>query len=190
MIHPKWALGLFLALAIVQLALPVGQIWKYEDILRTGRLYKFRPAPIDPYDPFRGKYVALNFGETQAALRSGDSINPGGPAYVSLRPDENGFAQFIDVSSAPPRTGDYLRVEYQYSSGNKANFRLPFDTFFMEETKASQAEQAYWRHANRRGEPDRRVYALVRVKGGRGIIENLYVEDQPIREFIKKMPKP
>jgi uncharacterized membrane-anchored protein len=186
MMNPKLVFGLFLVLAIAQLALPLGQIWKYEDVLRNGRLYKFRTAPVDPYDALRGKYVALNYADTEAVLRSGDSINPhGGPAYVSLRRDDNGFAQFVELTAAPPLAGDYLRVECQYSDRNKMRFVLPFDKFFMEENKAPQAEQAYRRYGNQRGRIDSRTYVVARVKDGRSVIEDLYVDDQPIREFIK-----
>jgi uncharacterized membrane-anchored protein len=191
MMNPKWVFGLFLVLAIAQLALPLGQIWKYEDVLRTGQLYKFRTAPVDPYDALRGKYVALNYADTEAVLRNGYQIDNHSPAYLSLRRDENGFAQFVELAATPPQAGDYLRVEcveYQFSSG-KARFVLPFDKFFMEENKAPQAEQAYRRYGNQRGQKDSRTYVMVRVKGGRGVIENLYVEDQPIREFIKTRTK-
>jgi uncharacterized membrane-anchored protein len=186
MLNPKLVFGLFLALAIAQLAMPLGQIVRYEDVLRNGRPYKFRTAPIDPYDALRGKYIALSYDNTEAAPRRWDQINDHGVAYVSLRRDENGFAQFGYLTAKPP-TGDYLRVEYNYFIRDKLHFGLPFDKFYMEENKALQAEQAYWRYGNQRG--TNRTYVLVRVKGGRGAIEDLYVEDQPIREFLKARPK-
>lgn len=191
MMNPKLVFGLFLVLAIAQLALPLGQIWKYEDVLRTGQLYKIRTAAVDPYDALRGKYVALNYADTEAVLGNGYKIDNHSPAYVSLRRDENGFAQFVELTATPPPAGDYLRVECvecQFSSG-KALFVLPFDKFFMEENKAPQAEQAYRRSSNQRGRIDSRTYVRVRVKGGRGVIEDLYVEDRPIREFIETTPK-
>jgi uncharacterized membrane-anchored protein len=187
--NPKLAFGLFLALAIAQLAMPLGQIWKYEDILQTGRLYKFRTAPVDPYDAFRGKYVALNYADTVATLHKGDRISSHAPAYVTLRQDENGFAQFDHLAAVPPPSGDYLRVECQYSFETKARFRLPFDKFFMEESRAPQAERAYRLYGARRSQASGPTYVQVRVKHGRGVIENLYIENRPIREFIKTMPK-
>jgi uncharacterized membrane-anchored protein len=189
MLNPKLAFGLFLSLAIAQLATPLGQIWKYEDVLQTGRLYKFRTAPVDPYDAFRGKYVALNYANTEAMLHKGDTINSYSPAYVTLHQDENGFAKFDELSEYAPPSGDYLRVECHGSYNNKAGFRLPFDTFFMEESQAPRAETAYRLHGNQRGQATNRAYVLVRVKGGRGVIEDLYIEDKPIREFLKTMPK-
>jgi uncharacterized membrane-anchored protein len=187
--NPKWVFGLFLILAVIQVAMPLGQIWKYEDVLATGRLYKFRTAPVDPYDAFRGKYVALNYAGTEAMLHEGDHFDRGDPAYVSLRQDENGFAQFVELCAKPPASGDYLRVEYQYIQANKAHFRLLFDRYFMEETKAPQADLAYRRYGNRPGQAKDSAYVLAHVKGGRGVIEDLYIEDQPVREFLKTMPK-
>jgi uncharacterized membrane-anchored protein len=186
--NPKLVLGLFIALALAQLAAPIFQIWKYEDVLDTGQPYKFRTAPVDPYDAFRGKYVALNYAGTVATIRKEERTSPYGSGYVSLRRDDKGFAQFGDLTANPPTSGDYLRVQY-YSAGSHAEFRLPFDRFFMEECKALQAEQAYWCYGNRRGEASVEAYAMVRVKGGRGVIEDLFIKDTPIREFIKTMPK-
>lgn len=185
--NPRLIFVLFLLLSVAQLATPIGQIRKYEDLLRTGHAYKFRTAPVDPYDAFRGKYVALSYANTVTTLRKGDNIGFSGPAYVALSRDESGFALFGELSSDPPPSGDYLRVERQFAAvDNKAHFRLPFDRFYMEESKAPKAEQAYRRYSNRQGQNGRPAYAVVRVKNGRGVIENLFINDQPIREFIQK----
>jgi len=183
--------GLFLGLAMVQLAVPVGQIWKHEDILRTGTPYKFRTAPVDPYDAFRGRYVALNYANTTARVREGLQLDYGQAAYVSLSKGADGFADFGELTPAPPVSGDYLRVEYSwtvYTNRQMATFRLPFDKFFMEETKAPKAEEAYRRFGNRRAETNNATYVTVRVKGGRGVIEDLFIQDKPIREFLKTLP--
>lgn len=184
---PKLIFGFFVALVVAQIAVPVGQIRKYEDILRTGAVYKFRTAPVDPYDAFRGRYVALNYADTSAALLRGEKIDYRAPAYVALRKDNAGFAQFVEVSGTPPVEGDYLRVEYLYPKGpggSAALFRLPFDRFYMEETKAPRAEAAYRKYGNRRDRTADATYVIVRVKNGRGVIEDLYVKNKPIRDFL------
>jgi uncharacterized membrane-anchored protein len=186
---PRLLFGLFVAVAVAQLAVPVGQIWKYEDILHTGTIYKFRTAPVDPYDAFRGPYVALNYADTVASLRQGEKLEYRAPVYVGLRKDAAGFAQFGEMSGVPPADGDYLRVEFLGTTGanvSNGQFRLPFDRFFMEETKAPRAEAAYWKHANRRGQTVDATYVIVRVKGGRGVIEDLYIKDKPIRDFLAR----
>lgn len=53
----------FFLVAVVQLYVPSKMIWDREEVLRTGTEYKFRTAPIDPTDPFRGKYITLRFDD-------------------------------------------------------------------------------------------------------------------------------
>ncbi len=183
--NTKILFGLFVAVAAVQLAVPISQIWKHEDILRTGAVYKFKTAPVDPYDAFRGRYVALNFADTHAPVRPGDTFGRGAPAYVTLRPGADGFAQFVELSAAAPTDGDYLRVETTWGTATNMQFRLAFDKYFMEESQAPKAEQAYWRHGNRRGGTNA-TYVVVRVKGGRGVIEDLCITDVPVREFLRR----
>lgn len=187
--RPKVVFALFVVAAAVQVATAVGQIWKHEGVLRNGTPYKFVTAPVDPYDAFRGRYVALNYADTSTVARQGDEIEFGAPAYVALRSNADGFAEFGELSSAPPAEGDYVRVEFQGNDGTRANFRLPFDRYFMEETQAPKAEQAYLQNVNLRGQTSDLTYALVRIKDGRGVIEDIYVKGKPIREFIAAMPK-
>ncbi len=183
---PKRIFGMFVAVAIVQLAVPISQIWKHENILRTGTPYKFRTAPVDPYDAFRGRYVALGFADTEAPVRAGETLEHRQRAYVGLRAGADGFVEYTELSARPPARGDYLRVTCSYHSGTTAHFQLPFDRFFMEEKKAPRAEVAYWRHGNRLGETNAATYVVVRVKGGRGVIEDLYIKDTPLREFLAR----
>jgi hypothetical protein len=190
-VNSKWIFGLYVMLVMVQLAVPVSQIWRYEDILQTGRVYKFRTAPIDPYGAFRGRYVFLSFADTVAPIRPGDKLGTG-PAYVELAEGGGGFAQFKQVSIEPPASADYLRVYFAYPDYNdpgRGYFGMPFDRFFMEESAAPKAEEAYGKFGNRRGETQGDAYALVHVKGGIGVIEDVYIKNRPIREFIKTIPQ-
>ena len=187
--NPKVIFGLFIAVATVQLAVPVSQIWQHEEILRTGRAYKFRTAPVDPYDAFRGRYVALGFDGTAAPVRAGDLLKYRQSAYARITEGADGFARFPELSVAPPADGDYVRVECIWGSPTNMNFRLPFDKFFMEESAAPRAEQAYWQLGNRRGQTNTTTYAVVRIKGGRGVIEDLYLNGQPVRQYLAEHPE-
>ena len=51
----------FVLVVLVQLYVPAKMIWGREEVLNTGTEYKFRTAPIDPNDVFRGKYINLNY---------------------------------------------------------------------------------------------------------------------------------
>ena len=52
-------LTLLVILALLQIGITASSILKYESTLRTGTLYRIPTMPIDPADPFRGRYVAV-----------------------------------------------------------------------------------------------------------------------------------
>ena len=61
MINKKTQIVLFVLVALAQLYVPAKMIWDQEDVLKNGSEYKFKTDPVDPNDPFRGKYITLSF---------------------------------------------------------------------------------------------------------------------------------
>lgn len=178
--NAKVKFGLFAAMALMQLAAPASMILSHERTLATGAAYKFRTAPVDPYDAFRGRYVTLSFEKSEARLAEGVSASFGQTVYATIETGDDGFAEFGVASLAPPKDTPYLQVKAGYSRGDGAiNLQLPFDRFYMEETKAPAAEAAYWKH-NQRGAQD--AYVVVRMRDGGGVIEDLYLGGKSIRD--------
>lgn len=52
---------IFVLVAALQLFIPAQMILKQETILKKGTAYKFKAQPVDPSDPFKGKYINLNY---------------------------------------------------------------------------------------------------------------------------------
>ena len=180
----KVRLWLFAAMALLQLAAPASMILSHERTLAKGQEFKFRTAPVDPYDAFRGRYVALGFDNNQAALAPGVSASVGQTLYATIEVGSDGFARFGVASLSPPKRGAYLKVKAG-SANDKGGIglQLPFDRFYMEEAKAPAAEAAYREH-NRMGAQD--AYVTVRVRDGAGVIEELYVGGTPIGDVVSK----
>lgn len=176
----KIRLWLFAILALVQLAAPASMILSHERTLAKGEAFKFRTAPVDPYDAFRGRYVALRFENSEAALAAGAAASPGQTVYATIETGDDGFARFGVAARMPPEDKPYLKAKAGYSSGKGAiGLQLPFDRFYMEESKAPAAEAAYRAHS-RRGAQD--AYVVVRVLEGAGVIEDLYVGGKSIQD--------
>jgi uncharacterized membrane-anchored protein len=57
----KTILPLFALTCLAQWFVPAQMIYDQEQVLREGKTYHFKTAPIDPSDPFRGKYITLSF---------------------------------------------------------------------------------------------------------------------------------
>src|SRR5262245_32172783 len=171
MISSKLIMALFGLTAAVQLAVPGALIYRHESTLRHGTPYKFKTAPVDPADAFRGRYVALGFEEHQAPLAANKEFARGQKAYATVETDKDGFARFTSLSTAPPKDKAYLKVHVAWLSVDSADLQLPFDRFYLEESVAPAAEEAYWQN-NRRGQTNSATYALVRIRNGTGVIEN------------------
>jgi uncharacterized membrane-anchored protein len=177
------ALWIFLLVAAVQLGVPAYMIHEQETTLRQGAAYRFRTAPVDPYDPFRGRYVQLRIETATAPAAPAEEIRKGDRVFVLLGTDEAGFARLLSASKAPPAQGDYLRLKARYVSGSSVHLILPFDRYYAEETLAPAIEKAYWRHSRRES---RNAFIAVRVRAGRGVIEELFIENLPVREYLRR----
>jgi uncharacterized membrane-anchored protein len=184
MTFDRWAPRLLVFLCLVQLGVPAFMIARREHVLHAGRALKFKTAPVDPYDAFRGRYVALNF---EAATVTGIPLPPGlrhgMRVYALLGEDDQGFARVTALSLARPPGGPCLRARVQYPAPDRVSLELPFDRYYMEETKAPAAEDAYRR--NNRGEAGN-AYAVVRVLGTQAVLEDLYVGGLPVEEFLRQ----
>jgi uncharacterized membrane-anchored protein len=185
----KWALAILAVVAAGQLAIPAYMINRQETVLREGRAYKFKTAPVDPYDAFRGRYVALRFEQNHAPWRGTNHAPHRTKAYALVEEGADGFAVVREVSPQPPATGDFLKVQVNYSgwgtNASMACFSMPFARYYMEETQAPKAERAYWDN-NRRTNVN--TYVVVRVKDGNSALEDLYLNGTPVREFLRQHP--
>lgn len=179
-------LGIFAIVAVAQLAVPAQMIWSRENIMEGGVRYKFLAQPIDPYDPFQGRYVSLSVGQMRAPVPENWYPEPGETAYATLGVDDEGYATVESVSQTPPTQGDYVRARVSWTDVQQQTVMLdmPIDRYYMNEWAAPNAERAYW--DNQRQE-DIDVYVTVRVLDGEVVIEGLFIDDIPIEEYVKNM---
>ncbi|MFT5617871.1 MAG: putative membrane-anchored protein [Arenicella sp.] len=182
----------FVVVAIAQLFVPAQMILQRESVLEEGKIYKFKTAPIDPTDPFRGKYVRLSFSNQQIA-KVGGKWEAGETVFALLELDSAGFSIIGDIQrDQPSEEIDYLKVEIDYVKDNSwqdstnivSTIRLnfPFDRFYMEESKAYEAELAY----NDARWEQKTAYALVSIKEGEAVLKDVLIDGIPIREIAKE----
>ena len=181
----KWLLiGLFVALALIQIAVPVSTIVRREHALRYGRQFKFRTRPVDPYDAFRGRYIALGFEQDEVSVPPNSSLKRGQKVYALLATDKEGFTAADRITLTPPENVDYIKVKVQWLRRGKAGLDLPFGRYYMDEGAAPAAEHAYQTYMQQEA---RDAYVTVRVRGGLAVLEELYVAGKPIVEFTQSI---
>lgn len=177
---------LFVFMCVAQWVVPGKMIYDSESVVANGTVYKFKTQPIDPSDPFRGKYVTLSFNADRIEVKSGDPWYDGEEAYVTFTTDSAGFAVPATISRTPPASAPYLHTKVLYPDFKEGSvsFELPFDRFYLEESKASEAEKAYW-EAQR--DSTQIAYGVVRIGAGNAVLTDVMINDRSIVEVVKAM---
>jgi uncharacterized membrane-anchored protein len=180
----------FMLVALVQLLVPAKMIWDREDVLATGTEYKFKTAPIDPNDPFRGKYIILSYkADTWSVLNEKD-WREGETIYVSFTKDNAGFAKIKSISrKKPSSSNDFCKGKVDFVTADGSNqiiVNFPFDRFYMEESKAYEAELAYGRSQL---DTSKVTYASVNIKQGDAVLKDVLIDGVSLRELVKANQK-
>jgi GDYXXLXY motif protein len=173
----SWRLIVFVLVGLAQLAVPASLIWKREQTLRHGTVWKFKTAPVDPVDVFRGRYVALEFDAESQQITPPPNMESGQTVFVTLRTNSEGFADVDQVSATRPGGDDFIEA---LLAGKTV--ALAFDKFWMTERDAPAADAAY-REQSRRDKQN--AFVTVRVLRGDAAIEQLFLDNQPLGEYLR-----
>jgi len=186
MISKKIALGGIIAIFAAQLFVAGSMILQNEFTISEGEIYKFRIAPIDPNDPFRGKYITLNFDITMVDLPQGKDWKRGQQIFALLSNDLKGFAKIESVQDTRPSSdldfiSIYVSATMEANGQKKVFIDLPFDRFYLPERKAPAAEEIYRSSTQ---DPEILTYASVSVKEGQAVVTDVLIGDKSITELI------
>ena len=158
-------------------------IYDQEYTLKNGKAYKFITQPLDPNDPFRGKYIRLDY-EISSYKSKDTTWFRHQEIFVYLK-DSLGYAKIDTISKEKlDLKNDFLKTNVDwYNSYNKElNISIPFNRFYMEESKAKPAEDLV------RNLQDslnlNTTYALVYVDGSNFVLENVFINDIAIKDVI------
>lgn len=183
----KFILTGFVIVAIAQLFVPVNMIVNNHLILSKGVELKFETAPVDPVDPFMGRYVLLQYNENKVKVDNERDWKPGQKIFVILTGNSEGFAQCSSASKERP-DGQMLyvkaRVDHVSTDGsNTLTIYYPFDRFYMEETKAPEADSLY-RHAH--SDSTQTGWALVAIREGDAVLKDVFIGGSSLKELIEQ----
>jgi uncharacterized membrane-anchored protein len=167
--------------ALAQLAVPAAMVWQRELTLKHGRVWKFRTAPVDPVDVIRGRYIALRFAAEEftapSKFEAGDNS-----VYAVLKEGTDGFAEIDHLTTETVRTDDAVPVDSVWWYNGKQQVRFPFNKFWIAEVNAAAAERAYVEN-NRRD--NQNAYVTVRVHDGDAALDQLYIDNEPLPDYLR-----
>ncbi|MFC5457874.1 GDYXXLXY domain-containing protein [Prosthecobacter fluviatilis] len=176
---------LFAIAALAQWAAPLSQIWTHEQVLAKGTLIRLMCQAPDPYDPLRGRYLAVRPDLQEVTVPAGVKVEKGMQVYVQLTSGADGLATLSGLSLTPPASGDFIRVKARYVYNDKVSFDWPFDRFYINEKLAPEADK--WFSENIR--TAKGITAEVRVYNGRAVLADLSLDGKPFREILKERVK-
>ena len=188
----KILLPLFILVALAQLFVPAKMIFDREEILNTGKEFKFKVAPIDPSDPFRGKYISLNFEADRVGIQNTNGWKRGEQIYIILKNDSAGFAEIQSVTKVQPKSVvDFIAVKAGFTSSSYDNkdtliIEYPFDRYYMKESKAYQAELKYRQSLL---DTNTVTYASVYIKNGEAVLKDVLINGVSIKNIVEEEGK-
>ena len=187
----KTRLIAFSVAALILLAIPVGQILRYETVIHRGKTFIFKCEPYDPYDPFRGRYVRIRVGNEvklskklkTAKQNSWRSII----GWTVVEIGQDGLAHCVGFTLNKPDNGDYIKChgKKKYSNKKQNSWRvdLEVDRIFMNEKLAPRAEQAQRNSKNN-------FTVELKLYKGKVVPVKLYMNGKPVVEQLKNGVKP
>jgi len=179
----KLIIPAFLLLIAAQIYVPASMIIDREKVISKGKVYLFETAPIDPRDPFRGQYVQLDFKEDSYIPSDIGLFSQGQEIYVHIQKDEADIAKIVKISKEQPTSNDYLKASIYYISNERVYINYPFERFYMEETKAPQAEKTLRQTS---ADDQRKAYAKIYVLQGESVLTDVLVDGKSLREINRE----
>lgn len=169
-------------MVLAQWVIPAQMIYKQESVISQGTIYKFKTTPIDPNDPFRGKYIQLNFDINSYATLHED-WEYGSTAYAYIKKDTYGYATLDHLSKTKEQSDlDYISVIIERHYNGVVFFELPFERFYMDEIKAYDAEVAH-REASR--DKENITYAIVSIQNGASVLLDVKINHISIKDYVE-----
>jgi uncharacterized membrane-anchored protein len=190
----------FSVVVAAQWYVPLSLVTKSEQTLEGGKEFRFRTQPIDPSDPFRGKYITLSFEASAFKLRDTLShiYEPGEVVFASIGVDSAGYALidslYIENPDDPSLTILKTRVGYSYiepEGAQSIDINFPFERLYLEESKASEAERIYWENQRARNDSTNTTttYAIVRIRDGHAVLVDVMIDERSIVDIVREMNK-
>jgi uncharacterized membrane-anchored protein len=97
-------LARYILAALLLCGLILAMVFPRAQILKNGQEIRLEIVPVDPRDLFRGDYVVLDYRISSVDLPKDatSAFIRGQKVFVTLRPNENGKARAVAVSSERP----------------------------------------------------------------------------------------
>lgn len=173
----------FVFAVLIQMVIPFKLIYDKEDVLNNGSEFKFITSNVGSYNSSNNNNIHLDFKDE---FKSYDKWNVLETAYVCIKNNNDGFAYISSISREKPiDTSNYIKVTVSWynNRNHTVYFKFPFTEFYLKESIADEVKGIYNKSIK---DSSKKVYALVSIKNGKGVLKDLLVDGVPILNMLEK----
>ena len=186
-------LVVFALAAVAQCVAPLAGVIGRERVARHGTSFRVRCDAPDPYDPFRGRFLAVRPEQTTVAAPAGMPVGEIVTAWGVLAVGDDGLARIERLELAPSAGANVIRVRAVRHAGDRAQVRWPFDRFYLNERLAPEADAVVARAVRERRGPVGSVAATAalpvaefRLLDGRAVLVDVLLDGVSVRDLAKQ----
>jgi len=125
----KIVVGLIIVVSLVLIVLLSFVIYN-ELPFMSGKKIVLATLPVDPFDPFMGQYMTINYDISRIDDVSG--FNQGDTVYVSLASDSQGIFRKESVSNSKPTSGEFIKGKVTSVYGNTMRVEYGIERYYFE----------------------------------------------------------
>lgn len=125
----KQLIGLIAMLVLILIVISTFILYNQWPLM-TGKKIVLATQPIDPFDPFRGQYITINYEISR--INDVKDFEEKDAIFVSLKEDEQGIWRYESASKSKPSRGDFIKgkVTNVYRDGIRVEYGI--EQFFFE----------------------------------------------------------
>lgn len=180
------AIAVFAVAAVAQWLLPLSGVWRHERVIARGVPLKIRCVAPDPYDPLRGRYLAVRPEESRVPKPAGMPDKGTAPVWATLVAGDDGLSRIESLSLAPVTGPHVIRLvakwQHRNDEGETVFVEWPFDRLYLNERLAPDADKLV---AERSREGEKTV-AEICLLDGRAVLTDVLIDGVSIREVVRQ----
>lgn len=180
------AVLIFAVAVAAQWFIPLAGVRQHERVIARGVPLRIRCAAPDPYDPFRGRYLAVRPEQTEYAGPEGMPKRGAVPVWATLEADADGLSTIRSLSLEPVTGPTVVRLTARKDvwkpGGEEVRVEWPFDRLYLNERLAPDAD----RIVAERFRTEQKPVAELRVLDGRVVLVDLLVDGESIRDVVRR----
>ena len=186
------ALAVFAVAAVAQWLLPLSGIWQHERVIARGTTVRIECVAPDPYDPLRGRYLAVRPAGSRVpkpeGMTEGMAERDAVPVWATLVAGEDGLSRIESLSLEPVSGPTVIRLVAKWPHWDGSPRRetvfveWPFDRFYLNERLAPDADKL----VAERFRDGKRTVAEVRLLDGQAVLTDILLDGVSVRELVKQ----